>query len=35
MTESRSESYKAAGVDVPAGFDAVKLMKPLVESTFT
>ena len=28
-------SYKAAGVDVTAGYEAVKLMKPMVESTFT
>lgn len=35
MQNSRSESYKAAGVDVTAGYEAVKLMKPLVESTFT
>ncbi len=35
MIESRSESYKAAGVDVTAGYEAVKLMKPHVESTFT
>ena len=35
MSESRSESYKAAGVDVTAGYEAVKLMKPAVESTFT
>nr|WP_300127571.1 phosphoribosylformylglycinamidine cyclo-ligase [uncultured Butyricicoccus sp.] len=35
MMESRSESYKAAGVDVVAGYEAVKLMKPHVESTFT
>ena len=35
MIESRSESYKAAGVDVVAGYEAVKLMKPHVESTFT
>lgn len=34
MTESRSESYKAAGVDVTAGYESVKLMKPMVESTF-
>ena len=34
MSESRSESYKAAGVDVTAGYEAVKLMKPMVESTF-
>ena len=26
MSESRSESYKAAGVDVVAGYEAVKLM---------
>lgn len=35
MIDSRSESYKAAGVDVTAGYEAVKLMKPAVESTFT
>ena len=35
MSVSRSESYKAAGVDVTAGYEAVKLMKPMVESTFT
>ena len=29
MSESRSESYKAAGVDVTAGYEAVKLMKPM------
>ncbi len=34
MTESHSESYKAAGVDVTAGYESVKLMKPMVESTF-
>ena len=34
MSISRSESYKAAGVDVVAGYEAVKLMKPHVESTF-
>lgn len=34
MSESRSESYKAAGVDVVAGYESVKLMKPMVESTF-
>ena len=34
MSTSRSESYKAAGVDVVAGYEAVKLMKPHVESTF-
>lgn len=35
MTNSHSESYKQAGVDVTAGYEAVKLMKPAVESTFT
>lgn len=35
MMDSRSESYKAAGVNVVAGYEAVKLMKPHVESTFT
>ncbi len=35
MNESRSDSYKAAGVDVNAGYEAVKLMKPMVESTYT
>ena len=35
MKNSFSESYKAAGVDVTAGYEAVKLMKPMVESTFT
>lgn len=35
MIDSRSESYKAAGVDVTAGYEAVRLMKPEVESTFT
>ena len=35
MSVSRSESYMAAGVDVTAGYEAVKLMKPMVESTFT
>jgi len=35
MTKSYSESYKAAGVDVTAGYEAVRRIKPLVESTFT
>lgn len=35
MSESRSESYKQAGVDVVAGYESVKLIKPMVESTFT
>lgn len=30
-----SESYKAAGVDVEAGYQAVRLMKKYVEKTFT
>lgn len=34
MKDSRSESYKAAGVDVTAGYEAVKLIKPMVESTY-
>ncbi len=34
MSESRSESYKAAGVDVTAGYEAVNRIKPLVESTY-
>ncbi len=34
MLNSRSESYKAAGVDVTAGYEAVKKMKPFVESTY-
>ncbi len=33
--DSRSESYKKAGVDVTAGYEAVRLIKPLVESTYT
>lgn len=35
MSKSFSESYKAAGVDVTAGYESVKLIKPMVESTFT
>ena len=31
--KSFSESYKAAGVDVTAGYEAVNRIKPLVEST--
>ena len=34
MSESHSESYKAAGVDVTAGYEAVKRIKPMVESTY-
>ncbi|MEG1972384.1 MAG: phosphoribosylformylglycinamidine cyclo-ligase, partial [Oscillospiraceae bacterium] len=33
--KSHSDSYKAAGVDVTAGYEGVKLMKKSVESTFT
>mgnify|MGYP000451787876 CR=1 FL=1 len=32
--KSFSESYKAAGVDVTAGYEAVNRIKPLVESTY-
>ena len=35
MEKSFSESYKKAGVDVTAGYEAVELMKKHVESTFT
>lgn len=34
MSESKSESYSAAGVDVTAGYEAVKRIKPLAEKTF-
>ena len=34
MRDSHSESYKAAGVDVTAGYEAVERIKPLVESTY-
>lgn len=34
MGSSHSESYKKAGVDVTAGYEAVRLMKKDVESTF-
>ena len=34
MTNSHSESYAAAGVDVTAGYESVKLIKPMVESTY-
>jgi len=33
MMDSHSESYKKAGVDVTAGYEAVKKMRPFVEST--
>ena len=35
MKDSKSESYKAAGVDVTAGYRAVELIKSHVESTYT
>ncbi len=34
MKDSRSESYKKAGVDVTAGYKAVELIKSHVESTY-
>ena len=34
MENSHSASYAAAGVDVTAGYEAVKRMKPMVESTY-
>ena len=34
MKNSHSESYAAAGVDVTAGYEAVRRMKPMVESTY-
>ena len=34
MSESYSASYAAAGVDVTAGYEAVKRIKPMVESTY-
>jgi len=33
MKSSFSESYKAAGVDITAGYDAVKLMKKHIQRT--
>ena len=35
MEKSFSESYKAAGVDVTAGYKGVKLMKKAVQATYT
>ena len=35
MEKSFSESYKAAGVDVTAGYKGVQLMKKVVQSTYT
>ena len=34
MNNSHSASYAAAGVDVTAGYEAVKRIKPMVESTY-
>ena len=34
MKNSHSESYAAAGVDVTAGYESVKRIKPMVESTY-
>jgi len=34
MQNSQSESYKAAGVDVVAGYESVERIRPLVESTY-
>lgn len=34
MNNSHSESYAAAGVDVTAGYEAVRRIKPMVESTY-
>lgn len=34
MKDSHSDSYSKAGVDVTAGYEAVKKIKPLVESTY-
>jgi len=35
VINSFSESYKEAGVDITAGYEGVRRIKPLVESTFT
>ncbi len=34
MENSHSESYAAAGVDVTAGYEAVRRIRPMVESTY-
>jgi phosphoribosylformylglycinamidine cyclo-ligase len=34
MNNSHSQSYAAAGVDVTAGYEAVRRIKPMVESTY-
>ena len=33
MNKSKSDSYAAAGVDITAGYDAVKLMKKHIQRT--
>ena len=33
MSESHSAAYAAAGVDIQAGYEGVRLMKPFVERT--
>ncbi|MDR2688015.1 MAG: phosphoribosylformylglycinamidine cyclo-ligase, partial [Oscillospiraceae bacterium] len=33
MTNSASAAYKSAGVDITAGYDAVKLMQPHIART--
>lgn len=35
MTESYSQAYAQAGVDIQAGYQGVKLMRPAVERTYT
>ncbi|MCL2589163.1 MAG: phosphoribosylformylglycinamidine cyclo-ligase [Oscillospiraceae bacterium] len=35
MKDSKSESYKQAGVDVVAGYESIERIKPMVESTYT
>ena len=35
MKDSHSASYAAAGVDVTAGYEAVRRIKPMVESTYS
>ena len=35
MEKSFSESYKAAGVDVTAGYKSTELMKKAVQATYT
>ena len=33
MKDSHSSAYAAAGVDIQAGYEGVRLMKPFVERT--